>query len=419
MKGSLDAANDDCEPPERPATRVNRLIAFWRQSATGRSIRTGASWWLVSILGAAVLTWFSRIVDTDPNGIARSRSIGWRQAIGAWGQWDWKFYEWIARDGYAAHWSPDNGGVAAFFPLYPSLVRLADAALPGPTIVAGLAVSALALLGALIVLHRLVDREFDEAVAGRTVAFLLAFPTGFFLVAPYPTSLFVLLTVGAFLAMRTGRWWIAGVLCGLASATRTSGLVLVLPFVYEYLRQRQFNLRRIRLDAFAVALVPGGLFAFVAYTYVKFGDALLFVHVQRLWHRRFAPPYVAVIESLRAMRRFSLLVGQVNAFNFAVVTLVIVALVLSLVGPWRMRRDQLAFPLLVAAQLLLTISYPDLAGPDQSLLSASRFALEMFPAFVMLAVIGKHQAFSRTYLALGLLMQGCLVTYFLHGGWVA
>jgi hypothetical protein len=397
--------------PEQPATR-QRLAGWWRRSPVAGSIRTGSACWLIAMLGAGVLTWLGRIVDTDPQGIAASRPIGPRAAIDTWAQWDWKYYGSIAHDGYAAIW-PKN---AAFFPSYPMLVRLADAVLPGPTIVAGLAVSSLALLGALIVLHRLVEREFDGAVAGRAVLFLLAFPTGFFLVAPYPTALFLLLLVGAFLAMRTGHWWIAGVLCGLASGTRTAGLLLVLPFAYEYLRQR----RGLRLDALAILLAPTGLLAYMTYTYVRFGDALLFVRVQETWHRQLAPPWVSMARSVRAMWQFSLFVGQVNVLNFAAVCFVVAALVLAVVGPWRMRPDQLAFPIFGTAQLLLSISYPDLLGPDQSLMSASRFALEIFPAFLMAAVVGARlQWFTRAYVALGLLIEGTLVTYFLHGGWVA
>lgn len=408
MTSGTDTENAvEAEPEQR--TRRQRLSGWWRESPVAGSIRTGSAWWLIAMLGAGVLTWFARIVDTNPQGIALSRSTGLRAVLGTWGQWDWKYYGSIAHDGYGAIW-PHN---AAFFPSYPMLVRLADVILPGPTIVAGLAVSSLALLGALIVLHRLVEREFDGAVAGRAVMFLLAFPTGFFLVAPYPTALFVLLLASAFLAMRSGRWWVAGVLGGLASGTRTAGLLLVLPFAYEYLRQR----RGLRLDALAIALVPSGLLAYMTYTYVRFGDALLFVHVQRVWHRQLAPPWVAVARSVRAMWHFSPFVGQVNVLNFAAVTFVAAMLVLAVV---RLPRDQLAFPLFGAAQLLLSISYPDLLGPDQSLMSAARFVLEIFPAFLMAAVVGgRLQWFTRVYLALGLLIQGTLVTYFLHGGWVA
>ncbi len=49
-----------------------------------------------------------------------------------------------------------------------------------------------------------------------------------------------------------------------------------------------------------------------------------------------------------------------------------------------MRRDQWVLPLLGVALLLFTISFPAGAHRNQALMSAPRFALEIFPAFFLL-----------------------------------
>ena len=66
-------------------------------------------------------------------------------------------------------------------------------------------------------------RRLLEEIAERAVLLLLLFPTSFFLTAFYTEGLFLLLTVGAFLAARRGRWAVAGALATLSiSLTGTS-----------------------------------------------------------------------------------------------------------------------------------------------------------------------------------------------------
>src|SRR5258707_14025527 len=82
-----------------------------------------------------------------------------------------------------------------------------------------------------------------DALAGevwrRTWLFLCIFPTAFFFFAAYNESLFLLLTASAFLAMRRQKWWLAGILGFLAALTRSAGLFLVIPFLWELWMARE------------------------------------------------------------------------------------------------------------------------------------------------------------------------------------
>src|SRR4029077_2699644 len=72
--------------------------------------------------------------------------------------------------------------------------------------------------------------------AERLAVLLTAFaPMAFFLSAVYSESLFLALSVGLFWSARKGRWAIAGALGALAGATRSVGVVLILPAVVLYL----------------------------------------------------------------------------------------------------------------------------------------------------------------------------------------
>ena len=64
-------------------------------------------------------------------------------------------------------------------------------------------------------------------VANRSVLYLALFPTTLFLVAVYSESLYLALSVAAFLLARRARWGWAGLTIGLATLARVSGVVLL------------------------------------------------------------------------------------------------------------------------------------------------------------------------------------------------
>jgi len=111
--------------------------------------------------------------------------------LALWQRFDTNWYLAIATRGYAAD------GSTVYFPLYPFLIRAVSAVI-GNAMLAALLVSNLALIGVLVMLYRLTETLFDTASARRTVAYLFLFPTGFFLLAAYTESLFLLFVVGAF-----------------------------------------------------------------------------------------------------------------------------------------------------------------------------------------------------------------------------
>src|SRR3954447_2877961 len=144
-------------------------------------------------------------------------------------RWDTFFYYTIATDGY--HWNPDvflHYNVV-FFPLLPMLMRVGGAAIGGHPLLAGLGISLASFAGALWMLYRLAQLELGEEHAWRVVLLISTFPYAVYFSAVYTESLFLLLSVGAFYAMRRGRLgWVA--VCGLlAGVTRPNGFWLALP----------------------------------------------------------------------------------------------------------------------------------------------------------------------------------------------
>src|SRR5689334_21157745 len=94
-------------------------------------------------------------------------------------------------------------------------------------------------------------------------------------------------------------------------------------------------------------------------------------------------------------------------------------LVLSVDGPWKVHRDACALPLLALTQVLFLICFPVMSQPNERLMSVARHVLEDFPMFLTLAVMARLELINRVYVFSGLTLQGCLLAFYLHGGWIA
>ncbi|GAA4243604.1 mannosyltransferase family protein [Dactylosporangium darangshiense] len=500
------ATSADLRPGRRgPSAReVLAMIATgggpWR-----RAVGAGLGVFAASKAGLAAVSALAWIGDQDAG--RSTGHIAWLWAT----RYDSPWFIAISEHGYQY---TEDASPAAFFPLYPLMIRLFTPLCLGRSWVAALLVANVALLLALVVLFRLAEHELDRAAAGRTIFYLVAFPTGFFLSAAYNEGLFIALLAATVYCLRREHWWRAGVLGALAAATRSAGILLVAAFAFEYARrhgylrpgtyfrsQSYFNTRtyvrarslvrgavpttyvgahsirrqknhnvlknadisalapvnvtqqprqrsgepdavggdtpafrlenpsvgekrsqRQRLGFLAVLLMPLGLVGVMITDRIAYGDALAFSHTQAAhWGRKPAWPWQAPLAAARAPGPPFTEIWAHNLLELATVAFLAVLLVLSLVGPWRLRRDQLLFPLFGAALLIFMISFPSRFTNDipYPLYSASRIGLEVFPAFMVLGRIGGRPWLDRVLLMVFVLTQGLLAAHFLHSGWVA
>ena len=90
----------------------------------------------------------------------------------------------------------------AFYPLWPFLIRLSAPLFGGNFTLAALVLANAFSVAALVLLHRLVARRFDENVANRTLMLIIAFPGALFLCFPYNRIAFSVVLRGAVLAAR-------------------------------------------------------------------------------------------------------------------------------------------------------------------------------------------------------------------------
>ena len=134
------------------------------------------------------------------------------RALEAWPRWDAMHYFALAQHGYFGV----SEGDTVFYPLYPALQRALAPVLGGDYLLASLLVSTVATAAALACLYMLAESRYGRDAARWAVLALALYPTAFFLFAPFTESLFLALTLGAFLAADARR--LAGVVLGLHHA---------------------------------------------------------------------------------------------------------------------------------------------------------------------------------------------------------
>jgi Gpi18-like mannosyltransferase len=331
----------------------------------------------------------------------------------AWNRWDSGHFTYIAIHGYDVAWR------TAFFPLFPLLEGIPSLLIKHlDPFITGLIVSNLAHLVILIVLYRLVQEDFDRNQAYRTVLYLSVFPTAFFFAAAYTESVFLCLILLSFYHMRQSHWWLAGLFGFLASLTRSAGIILLLPFLYEYLRQHRFQLKAIRFDIMSSACIPAGLGLFALYCYFRFHDALAFSHAQATWKRGLQPPWTGFINAFTVMAKGHILRFDAihSVIDLSAGLLMLLLVILCFIGPWKFSRDQWTYSFYTASVYLFITLFP--ATGTFPLQSLSRLVLEIFPVFIVLAAVGRRQQFNLYYLTLSTAMLSFMLLQFLTGHWI-
>lgn len=333
----------------------------------------------------------------------------------SWDRWDTTHFTHIASYGYTDYTR------TAFFPLYPLLERGLMYITHNNPFIAGLIISNLAALGIFIVLYRLVSEDFNADQAERAVLYLALFPTAFYFASGYNESLFIFFAALTLYQLRHGKWWWAGLFGFLASLTRSVGILLVIPFYYEYLRQYQFQLRAIRWNASAGALIPGGLVLFATWCYIQYHDPLAFSHAQATWNRYLAFPGYGIILSIHNIQTsMGMLSFQAlrNMTDLLPDLFILLFIILSFVGPWRLPRQLWVYGIYALVLYIFLQLFPNGGTGLFPLESVGRFMLEVFPAFIVMAAAGKHKTFHMSYLMVSGALLFFLLTQFLTGHWV-
>lgn len=345
-----------------------------------------------------------------PNGA----TTPWSKLFSEWFGWDSANYGKIAMRGYVQSWMP------AYAPGLPALERGVNALTGLSPALAGELISLLATFITFGLFWVLAEREMGRAAAQRSLLYLAIFPTAFFLLTPYPESLVLAFTCGAFLAMRQGHWIISGLLIALATLTHYTGIVLLLPFIVEILRRwRDTRMALTPVDwvraAAGLAIAPAALGAFDIYLYRTFGTFFaISTAEEKVWGKGLSLPLIGFARAGGALIRNGINPGaeQVHILLDGAFTLALIAMAFA---AWRSLPR--AYGVYMAAFTLLLVSTP--LHNWYSLMSNPRYVLEALPIFLLLGGWGARPWLDRLVLLGSLPLLALFILIFSMGGWVA
>jgi hypothetical protein len=341
----------------------------------------------VLLLGVAAVT----VVGTIPPPTAEA---AWRvspnEVDNLLARWDTDFYHSIATHGY--HWDPAvfSHQNVVFFPLYPLLMKCGGYLLGGHPLAAALIISLVSFAGAVAILYRLAADELGDAYAWPVVLLLSTYPFALFYSVAYTEALFLFLSVGAFYAMRRGRF-LAAALFGLgAGLTRPNGFWLALPlFMIAVSRagdrppdDRLWWTRK-RVTGLIAAFGPViGTALFCWYLSSTVGDGFAWMRGQAAWGfpllgRPPAPDPIRTSVDRLTVSEMVTWAGNIAAFVAAVAAIVPVA-----------RRFGAAYGLWIAVNI-----FPPVAA--HLFISLGRFTAVLFPLFFWFATLVPRRELSR------------------------
>lgn len=358
----------------------------WRARSAARGMSLGAVAGLVLLSRVTVWTaaaagvhWGHRVAgwrQVDPTGITNSFGSVGNLLAGPVLRWDGLGYLSIAQHGYSVRTS-------IFFPLYPALMAGVGRAV-GSEVVAGALISSVAFLVGLWLLHRLTELELGRRAADVAVLLLAFAPVSLFFTAVYTESLFLALSVGAIYAARRGRPGLAAVLAALATVTRVTGILLVIPIAMWELRRD----RRFRPGLLWLLLPVLALAGFLAYMQEQGFGWLAPFHNQHA--HRFGGPLATVVAAVRAAGHgvSGLLAGQrplapslggalAPGFDSLVLLAVLVLALGALVLVFR--RLPVEYGVFALLALLVSIASQTKVQPLEGL---DRYTLTIFPLWM-------------------------------------
>jgi len=395
------------QPAQATLSAIGSGLSAWgRANATPLIVFFASRTWLLLIVAASILLIPNAQDPLDaPRPPTPSPSLR-ALLVDPWTAWDGAWYRRIAIDGYTNLALDETGQRdTAFFPLYPIAVR-SVAAVVGDVDLAGLLVSNAALLATLILLYRLVRLHSEPATARGAVLLLAFFPFSYFLGAMYSESLFLLAIVCAFTFGEQERWWAAGLAGALAGLTRVTGVLIVPGLLLLYLERRRFDLRQCRWGGLWILTALLGPALHAVFLQARFGDAFLFVRSQYVPGWGAGIGLTMALETARNALTGSLGGESILPLMHALHLLVwCVGLAISFLA-WG--RPRIAYGAWATMMVLASFSLWRSAG---------RYAVTLFPIFVVGAMlVGRRRWFPWLLLASALALV-VLAVLFAHSIW--
>jgi len=329
----------------------------------------------------------------------------WSKSLGLdiWGVWDTFWYMNIASHGYSAVGiNPLSQSQAnyAFFPLYPTLMKILGTVLGNKYYIAGLIISNICLIIASVILYKLVLLNDDKKTALNSVKYLFISPIAFIFSGVFTESLYLAIALLCFYLAKRQKWIFVGISGFFLALTRSVGVLIIIPLVYEYLKPRNFQLKEIKINVISLLLIPMGLLIFIAYNHHLTGDPLAFRNIQSApgWNRGSTNPFQVLLNGLYQG------LFKSNMRTLLESSISIISLISLIIFN---RKIDVSYFLFSIYSILIPLS----TGLD----SMPRYILPIFPLYILLAKLCQDKYSDQVAtLSLGL-FQGFLMVFWSCG----
>jgi Gpi18-like mannosyltransferase len=330
----------------------------------------------------------------------------------SWLNFDGEHYLSIARQGYLPL-------TYFYFPAFPLMVRLV-ASLFGRSFLSlalsGLLVSHLSFFLALVGLWKLIRLDSKEGIARLAIAGLFLFPTSFYFGCFYTESLFLALIVWSFYFARKQKWFLAGILGAVSTATRVVGLALIPALLIEaWLQKGEKKKYNLILPFIGVTMISLGILAYMYYLQLETGDPLEFFHSVSIFGQQRSPNLILLPQVF--YRYLFKILPNINYSYFPVVFSTwlealtgLAFLAISIIGFFRLR-------LSYAVYLAIGYLVPTFSGSFSSL---PRYVVVLFPAFILFAnyLSKKSKVLQILNFAILFICLGIATSLFVRGYWI-
>lgn len=367
-------------------------------------------WRIVLVLVALVAALF---IPLRSGYTLQTVEFSWSNLIQMWANFDCRHYLSLAEHGYAHFYTHQ---LYAFFPVYPFLVRTLTS-ITGCYLTSGLIISHLSLLFALYFLYKLIRLDFKEKTTKNVFWLLLLFPTSFLFGTVGAESTYLLLIVLSFYLVRQKKLLPAVLIAALASATKFSGIFLWPALVVEFWHQNDKSFRKMfkNPSTFLLLFPPLGLFFFMRHQALSVGNPLAFLMARPDFAPRFVEKITLIYQVFFRYLKMIFTLTPIDPMYFTILLEVIVATLLLVLVILAFKKVRLSYAIFA----LLSYLAPTFTG---SFSSMPRFALSIFPAFIVLALFlekPKRKRLKKIYLIISIILSIISVALYTRGYFIA
>lgn len=319
--------------------------------------------WIITIL--IVGFWSIRNLEFSPSfPYYGDLSAHYSREIASFAHFDGIHYLRLIQKGY------DDTGSQAFFPVYPLAIRALTLGIFDPLYVA-IIFNTLCLLTTLMI----VTRRMSKNQISRFLLLFLTFPASFFLIGNYTESFFIFLIALFFHLIKDKKYFWSAVVAAFASGTRLVGVFLAVSLLIELIKNKQAVLYSVTLIFISLT----GLIGYLYFLFSRFGDPLMFIHVQSLFGSSRSDGAIILLPQVIYRYLNILLTATPASIVYIRALLELLTFITSMIALYVYRNR---IPMSALIFCLFALLMPTLSG---TLSSFPRYALAAVPLFIAIS----------------------------------